>query len=54
MFVCECGGVFLVKEIHEYPLGLTALEQLNYQRKCTVKCVECGKTKEDQPFDSVE
>lgn len=54
MFLCECGGVFLVKKIYAYPSGLTALEKLNYQRNCTVECAECGKIKEYQPFDSEE
>lgn len=54
MFLCECGGVLLVKKIYAYPTGLTALEQLNYQRNCNVECVECGKTKDNQPFDSEE
>ncbi|RCX15619.1 hypothetical protein DFP94_11467 [Fontibacillus phaseoli] len=54
MFLCECGGVLLVKNIYAYPSGLTALEKLNYQRNCTVECVQCGKKKENQSFDSEE
>jgi bacterioferritin-associated ferredoxin len=52
MFLCSCGGVFIVKRIEEYPLKLTRQEQFNYLRKCDVQCGECRKEIKDQPYDS--
>lgn len=51
MFKCDCGGVMLVKEIENYPVGLSASEKLEYERKCTVECIECSKTLSGQKYD---
>ena len=49
--MCNCGGMFLVIEVEQYPKGLNGIEKLNYPRSCTVKCDKCGKIKEKQPYD---
>jgi hypothetical protein len=51
MFLCQCGGLFMVITIEEYPEGLTGNEKLNYSRMCTVKCSKCEKVKNNQPYD---
>lgn len=51
MFQCKCGGVFLVIEVEQYPDELNGLEKLEYQRKCTVKCDNCGDIQVSQPYD---
>jgi len=51
MLICSCGGFFVVIKVEEYPKGLSGIAKLNYFRTCTVKCDQCGKTKENQPYD---
>lgn len=51
MFLCDCGGVFLIKNIEKYPQNLNKKDQLEYQRKCEVECSDCGKKLENQPYD---
>ncbi len=40
-----------VKEVERYPEGLTSIEKLNYERKCTVECSKCKTVKYDQKYD---
>lgn len=51
MFLCECGGVLLVKNVSKYPEGLSSDEKMEYMRKCTVECVDCKKIYEDKKYD---
>lgn len=52
MFICSCGGVLLVKSIEEYPENLPSIEKLNFKRKCTVQCGNCGKVIDKQEYDT--
>jgi len=51
MFICTCGGILLVQEIEQIPKALGKYGELDYKRKCTVKCQECGEIKINQPYD---
>lgn len=51
MFICECGGIMMVKNIEQYPDRLTQQEKLEYERKCIVECVTCKKVQENQKYD---
>lgn len=51
MFICACGGLFMVVNVEEYPKHLSGMERLNVARTCTVQCNKCGKIKEKQPYD---
>ncbi len=51
MFKCSCGGVMIVKEIEQYPDGLSGTEKLEYERTCTVECHECKKILTGQKYD---
>lgn len=51
MFLCDCGGVLLVKSVEEYPARVNSTEKLEYERKCTVECVDCRSVKENQRYD---
>lgn len=49
--LCSCGGYFYVIRIEEYPRHLNEIQKVNYMRKCTVRCDNCGKIVENQPYD---
>lgn len=49
--ICDCGGVFLVIGVEEYPEHLTPEEHLTYKRVCDVQCSNCGKILCSQPYD---
>ncbi|MCP3776578.1 hypothetical protein NLX71_25365 [Paenibacillus sp. MZ04-78.2] len=51
MFKCSCGGALLVKEVEPYPLNLSSLEKLEYERKCKVECPDCNNVLEGQKYD---
>ncbi len=52
MFLCTCGGVFIVKNIEEYSPVLSSSEKLDYKRLCTVECPECGKIEKNKEYDT--
>ena len=51
MFLCECGGVLLVKSVTDYPDGLSSREKLEQMRTCTVECADCKKVLKNQKYD---
>lgn len=51
MFTCSCGGVLLVEEIEKYPDNLDSKSKLDYERKCTGKCPDCGTVYDQLKYD---
>lgn len=51
MFTCECGGIYIVVDVEEYSEDMSGFEKLEYERKCTVECSECGDIKKGQKYD---
>lgn len=49
--ICDCGGVFLVIGVEEYPEYLTTEQRLVYKRVCDVQCSSFGKILYSQPYD---
>lgn len=49
--ICECGGIFNVIKIEEYPKHLSKQERLVYCRVCDVECMQCGKVLYSQAYD---
>lgn len=51
MFTCSCGGVLLVNEIEKYPDALDSKGKIEYERKCSAKCADCGNVYDELKYD---
>ncbi len=49
--VCNCGGIFNVIRIEEYPKDLKKENLPLYNRVCDVQCLNCGAIRYSQPYD---
>lgn len=41
----------LVKKVENYPEGFMGKEKIEYERTCTVECMDCGKVLTGQKYD---
>lgn len=51
MFYCSCGGLLVVKDIEKYSADLKPKDQLEFERKCEVECMDCGKIFKGLKYD---